>query len=123
MSGSFMDMKVYQMAYKLAMEIFKISKSFPKSEMYSLTDQIRRSSRAVCANIAEAYRKRRYPKHFALRVSDADSEASETLVWLDFAKDCDYINIEQHKSMSSEYEEVGKMLGGMAQHPENFIPK
>ena len=123
MSGSFMNMKVYQMAYKLAMEIFKISKSFPKSEMYSLTDQIRRSSRAVCANISEAYRKRRYPRHFALRITDADSEASETLVWLDFAKDCGYITVEQHKSMSSKYMEVGKMLGGMANHPENFIPK
>jgi four helix bundle protein len=91
--------------------------------MYSLTDQIRRSSRAVCANIAEAYRKRRYPKHFALRISDADSEASETLLWLDFAKDCGYINDKRHKTISSEYKEVGGMLGGMATRPESFIPK
>lgn len=123
MPGSFKDLKVYQMAYKLALKIFQLSKSFPKSETYSLTDQIRRSSRAVCANIAEAYRKRRYPKHFALRISDADSEASETLVWLDFAKDCGYIAIKTYQSLSSEYEEVGKMLGSMASHPERFTPK
>jgi four helix bundle protein len=123
MPGSFKDIKVYHMAYKLAMNIFEISKSFPEAEMFSLTDQIRRSSRAVCSNIAEAYRKRRHPKHFSLRIYDADSEASETLVWLDFAKDCGYISLRKHKSLSSEYEEIGRMLGGIAKQAELFIPK
>ncbi|KPL19644.1 MAG: hypothetical protein AMJ92_02185 [candidate division Zixibacteria bacterium SM23_81] len=119
----FKDMKVYQMAYRLAMDIFKISKSFPKEEMYSLTNQVRRSSRSVCSNNAEAYRKRRDPKHLSLRISDADSEASETLVWLDFAKDCGYISLRTYKSLSAKYEEVGRMLGGIAKHAEPFIPK
>jgi len=123
MPGSFKDIKVYQMAYKLAMIIFEISKSFPKTEMYSLTDQIRRSSRSVCSNIAEAYRKRRYPKHFSLRISDADSETSETLVWLDFAKDCGYITSEEHEPLCSSYEEIGRMLGGMARQAKLFIPR
>lgn len=123
MPGSFKDMKVYRMAYRLAMNIFEISKSFPKAEMYSLTDQVRRSSRSVCSNIAEAYRKRSYPKYFSLRISDADSEASETLVWLDFARDCGYVSLSTHKTLSAEYEEVGRMLGGIAKQAELFIPK
>ena len=88
MELGFKSLKVYQLAYKLALEIFEISKGFPKEEVYSLTDQIRRSSRSVCTNIAEAYRKRRYPKHFTSKISDADGEASETTVWLDFVFDC-----------------------------------
>lgn len=123
MAGSFKDLRVYQMAYALAMEIFHISKSFPKEEKYSLTDQIRRASRSVCTNIAEGYRKRRYPKHFTSKITDADAEASETTVWLDFAKDCDYITVEIHQSFIERYEEVGKMLGSMANNPERFLPK
>jgi four helix bundle protein len=105
------------------MEIFRLSKTFPKDEVYSLTSQIRRSSRSVCLNLAEAYRKRRYPNHFASKCTDADAEASETTVSLDFAKDCEYITIEIHQSLIARYEEVGKMLGGMIEHPEKFIPK
>ncbi|MFQ6616213.1 MAG: four helix bundle protein [Fidelibacterota bacterium] len=120
---SFKRLKVYQMAYELAMEIYAISKVFPREEMYSLTDQIRRSSRSVCSNIAEAYRKRRYPKHFTSKISDADSETSETVVWLDFARDCEYIEEVEYHSLADRYNEVGKMLGGMADHPENFLPK
>lgn len=123
MAGGFKDLKVYQLAYELAMEIFQLSKSFPKEEKYSLTDQIRRASRSVCANIAEGYRKRRYPKHFTLKITDSDGEASETTVWIDFAKDCSYITVDLHKSLIARYEEVGKMLGSMANHPERFIPK
>ena len=123
MTGSFKDLKVYQKAYELAMEIFELTKSFPKTETYSLTDQIRRSSRSVCTSIAEAYRKRRYPKHFTSKITDADGEASETMVWLDFAKDCDYITLDTLRSMASRYEEIGKMLGSMADHPERFVPK
>ena len=85
-------LKVYQLSYKLAMEIFRLSKQFPKEETYSLTDQIRRSSRSVAANVAEGYRKRRYPKHFVSKLSDADGEATETQVWLEIARDCEYIS-------------------------------
>ena len=123
MNGGFKSLKVYQLAFQLAMEIFKISKEFPKQETYSLTDQIRRASRSVCANIAEAYRKRRYPKNFTSKICEADAEASETIVWIDFAKDCKYINKEIYKSLIIKYEEVGKMLGSMADNPEKFIPK
>ena len=123
MEGSFKDLKVYQLAYELAMEIFQISKSFPKEELYSLTNQIRRSFRSVCQNIAEAYRKRNYPKHFSVKITNSDGEASETIVCLDFAKDCSYITEDIHQDLTTRYEEVGKMLGSMANHPENFLPK
>jgi four helix bundle protein len=123
MKFGFKQLKVYQKAYKLAMQIFEMSKKFPVEEKYSLTDQIRRSSRSVCANIAEAYRKRRYPKHFTSKITDADAETSETIVWLDFAMDCKYIAKETHDHLENEYEEVGKMLGYMADHPEKFSPK
>ncbi len=86
------QLRVYQAAYKLAMEIFNESKLFPKEERYSLTDQIRRSSRSVVANIAEGFRKRRYPNMFISKLADADSEATETQVWLDFARDCGYLS-------------------------------
>ncbi len=99
MRGRFKELKVYQMAYDLAMEVFYISKNFPKEETYSLTDQIRRASRSVCSNIAEAYRKRIYPKHFVSKITDADSEASETMVWIDFSKDCKYIYEDIHNSL------------------------
>lgn len=119
----FKDLKVYRLAYKLAMEIFELSKSFPKEETYSLTDQIRRASRSVCTNIAEGYRKRIYPKHFKSKISDADSEASETQVWLDFAKDCQYITVEVYNRLYGEYGEIGKMLGYMILHPGKFMPQ
>jgi len=113
-------LKVYQLAYKLAMEIFDESKSFPKEERYSLTDQIRRSSRSVATNIAEGYRKRRYQNMFISKMADADSEATETQVWLDFAYDCNYLSQERHDELMSGYEEVGKMLGSMMITPEKF---
>ncbi len=118
----FKDLEVYQLAYELALEIFEISKSFPKEERYSLTDQIRRASRSVCTNIAEGYRKRIYPKHFRSKMTDADAEASETLVWLDFARDCKYISTETHSHLYSEYERVGRMLGNMIKSPRKFKP-
>jgi len=123
MSGSFKDLKVYKQAYELAIEIFRVSHTFPKAETYALTDQIRRSSRSVCANIAESYRKRRYVKHFIAKLTDADAEASETLVWLDFARDFGYISDTYYSSLFEEYREVGKMLGSMTQNPERFLPK
>ena len=111
------------MAYRLAMEIFEISKSFPKEETYSLTDQIRRSSRSVSANIGEGYRKRRYPRHFSSKMTDADSECTETQIWLDFAQDCKYLTAETHNRLFKDYEEVGRMLGSMVNKPESFLPK
>ena len=114
----FRDLKVYQMAYELAMEIFRESKSFPAEEKYSLTDQIRRSSRSVAGNIAEGYRKKRYPKMFVNKM--ADGEATETQVWLDFARDCGYLSSERQANLTARYEEVGRMLGGMINHPERF---
>jgi four helix bundle protein len=123
MNEGFKDLKVYQLAYQLAREVFEISKKFPKEEVYSLTDQIRRSSRSVCANIAEAYRKRRYPRNFTSKISDADGEASETLVWVDFAQSCSYIDTKTHDTLVSSYREIGRMLGSMGDNPEKFLPK
>jgi len=114
------NLKVYQLAYKLAMEIFNESKSFPIIERYSLTDQIRRSSRSVATNIAEGYRKRRYPNMFVSKMADADSEGAETQVWLDFAHDCGYLTQERHNALIIGYEDVGKMLGSMMATPEKF---
>lgn len=116
------DLKVY-LAYKLAMEIFNESKVFPKEEKYSLTDQIRRSSRSVAANIAEGFRKRQYPKMFVSKLADADGEATETQVWLDFARDCEYLSLEKYSELVKGYEEVGKMLGSMMSMPEKFMPR
>lgn len=90
----FRELLAYKMGFQLSMEIFQLSKSFPVEEKYSLTDQIRRSSRSVCANIAEAYRKRRYVAHFISKLTDSDGENSETNVWLEFAYECNYINKE-----------------------------
>ena len=114
------DLKVYQLAYKLAMQIFQHSKSFPQEERYSLTDQIRRSSRSVCANIAEGFRKRRYPGMFVSKLADADAEATETQVWVDVARDCGYLPEERHREFIAGYEEIGRMLGSMIAHPEKF---
>lgn len=98
MYGDYRDLKVFQLAFKLAMEIFETSKKFPKEEMYSLTDQIRRASRSVCTNIGEGYRKRLYQKHFVSKTSDADMENTETQVWLQFAFACKYISIEEFEN-------------------------
>jgi len=114
------DLKVYQLAYKLAMEIFNQSKTFPIEERYSLTDQIRRSSRSVATNIAEAFRKRRYRNMFVNKLSDSDAEATETQVWLDFSLDCGYLSRESYEKLVKGYEEIGKMLGSMMSTPEKF---
>ena len=116
------DLKVFQLAYELAMEIFHLSKTFPREEVYSLTDQIRRSSRSVAANLAEGFRKRRYPNMFVNKMTDCDGEATETQVWLDFALDCGYLSKENHDRLISGYEEVGRMLAGMIANPNRFAP-
>ena len=117
------SLRVYQLAYELAMEIFRLSKRFPSEEKYSLTDQIRRSSRSVVTNIAEGYRKRQYQKMFVSKLADADGEAGETQSWLDFSLDCGYLSREAHESLHKRYESVGAMLGNMIQHPEKFAPR
>src|ERR1700687_5479350 len=116
----FRDLKVYQLAYKLAMEIFNLSKAFPAEERFSLTDQIRRSSRSVTANIAEGYRKKLYAKMFVSKMADADGAATENQVWLDYSRDSGYISADKWRSLIDGYEEVGRMLGGMIAHPERF---
>jgi len=111
---------VYQLAFDLAMEIFYESRKFPPEEKYSLTDQIRRASRSVATNIGEGYRRKQYPKMFASKMSDADGEATETQVWIDFAQACGYISDGLQLRWCKGYEEVGRMLGGMIAHPERF---
>ncbi|MGD0756234.1 MAG: four helix bundle protein [Bacteroidales bacterium] len=118
--GSFKDLIVYQKAYKLAMEIFEISKSFPKEEKYSLIDQIRRSSRSVTACIAESWAKRRYEKAFVNKLTDSLGEEYETENWLDYSKDCQYINNDTHDRILSEYDEVRKMLISIINNPEKW---
>jgi four helix bundle protein len=119
---SFKDLIVYQKAYKLAMEIFEISKSFPKEEKFSLTDQIRRSSRSVTSCIAESWAKRRYEKAFVNKLTDSLGEENETEVWLDYSKDCKYIQKEIHETLLSEYDEVRKMLISMINNTDKWCP-
>ena len=114
------DLRVYQLAYKLAMEVFRASRTFPEDERYSLTSQIRRSSRSVAANLAEGYRKRQYPNMFVSKMADCDAEATETLVWLDFARDCGYLSPADYETLTRGYEEVGRMLSGMISKPGSF---
>jgi len=116
------ELNVYKAAYELSMEIFEISKTCPE-ERYSLTDQIRRSSRSVCSNLCEAWAKRRYEAHFISKFTDADGENSETGTWLDFAKDCGYISNEDHIRLTSKCKEVGAMLGNMLKNPAPFLIK
>ena len=117
---SFRELKVYRKSFELQQEVFLVSKAFPKEETYSLTDQIRRASRSVGSNIAEAWQKRRYAAHFASKLSDADGEQAETQHWLDTALACEYISSEQHERLLKGYKEVGKMLGSMLQNPEKW---
>jgi four helix bundle protein len=119
---SHFELDVFQIAYKTSQEIFFLSKKFPKVETYSLTDQIRRSSRSVCANTAEAFRKRIYPKSFISKLSDAEAEAAETQVWLTFAKDCGYLNPEKAKEIINEYENVIGKLVSMQNQSDRWNP-
>jgi four helix bundle protein len=116
------DLKVYQLAYNVAMRVFKESNTFPQEEPYSLTSQIRRSSRSVAANVAEGFRKRQYPNMFVSKLADSDAEATETQVWLDFARDCGYLSTEHHDDLVARYEEIGRMLHAMIDQPERFVP-
>lgn len=117
------DLIAYQKAFTVAMKIFQVTKKFPKEETYSMVDQIRRSSRSVCSCIAEAYRKRKYQGYFVNKMSDADGENSETIVWLEFALACNYITYEEQQILEGDAEEVGRMLNSMIVNPEKFLPK
>ncbi|MDX8339281.1 four helix bundle protein [Draconibacterium sp. IB214405] len=114
------ELKVYQAAFRMAMKIFELTKEFPKEEIYSLTDQIRRSSRSVCANTAEAFRRRKYPKSFSNKLNESEAEAAETQNWLDFALQCRYISIQDHSLLDQEYENIIGMLVSMQKHPEKW---
>jgi four helix bundle protein len=123
MEGTFRNLKVYQKSFDFAMRIFEITKSFPKEEKYELTDQIRRSSRAVCRAIGEGYRKRQYPKHFSSKMSDADMENTETQVSLDFAKSCKYVSNQLYLDLLEKSEEIGRILNYMVLNPEKYLPR
>ena len=114
------DLEVYNLSFDLAMEIFREAKKFPKEEVYSLTDQIRRSSRSVPANIREGFAKRRYPEVFIRHLNDALGSSEETIAWLDFAHQCGYLAKEKHKFLSAQYEKVGAMLYGLMNNWEKF---
>jgi four helix bundle protein len=116
----FKDLTAYKKAFQQACEIYTLTLTFPKEERYSLTDQIRRSSRSVCANLAEAYRKRDYHKHYLLKISDCLGENSETLVWLDFSITCEYITQDVYTKQIVINEEVGKLLSFMLSNPDKF---
>jgi four helix bundle protein len=115
------DLGVYRKAFDVSMTIFHLSKSFPKEETYSLTDQIRRSSRSVCANHAETWRKRRYQAAFISKLSDAEAEAAETQVWLEFAVKCEYLDPEAARPLYQAYDEVLCTIVGMINHPETWV--
>ena len=117
------DLRAFQLAYETAMEVFRGTRTFPQEERYSLTSQIRRSSRSVAANIAEGYRKRQYPAMFSSKLADADAEAIETRVWLDFAQDCGYLSANAHQQLTAAYDEIGRMLSAMIRDPGKFAPR
>lgn len=114
-------MEVYSKAFDAAMELFEIAKGFPKEETYSLTDQVRRSSRSVCANLAEAWRKRRYEAAFIAKLSDCEAEAAETQTWIEFAVKSEYIDREVGSKLYKTYDEVIATLVGMINHPDKWI--
>lgn len=121
MMGTYRTLLAYQKAFELAMEIFEISKSFPKEEKYSLIDQVRRSSRSVCANTAEAYKRKRYKDYFKSKLNDAETENTETQVWIDFSKACNYITQEKYEDLSRKNDEVGKLVWYMINNPEKYL--
>ena len=118
--GKYTELIVYKKAYELALEIHKLTNEFPKEERYSLCDQIRRSSRSVCANLAEAYRRRRYKNYFISKLNDCDSENAETQVWLDFSKDLNYITAEKWQILSQKNNEIGKLIYYMLNNADKF---
>ncbi len=122
LARSFRELRVYQMARTAAKKIFGVTRTFPKEEVYSLTDQIRRASRSTKNQIPEAWAKRQYPAAFASKLADALGEAMETQGWLDDALDCGYINERQHTDLNAEYQSIGAMLSTMIRGADDFIP-
>jgi len=117
------DLEVYQMAFEAAMRIFELTKTFPREETYSLVDQIRRASRSVCTNIAEAWRKRRYEGAFVSKLNDAEAEAAETQVWLEFSVKCNYLDAAVGRELYTTYDNILGKLVNMILHPEHWIIK
>lgn len=117
------DLEVYRLAFDAAMEIFQASKSFPREEQYALTDQIRRSSRSVCANLGEAWRKRRYQAAFVAKLSDSEAEAAETQIWIEFAVKCGYLEPEAGKALYNSYNQILAKLVHMINHAPSWTIK
>ena len=111
------DLEIYKIAFDTAMKIYELSKKFPKEETYSLTDQIRRSSRSVCANLAEAWRKRRYDAAFRAKLNDSEAEAAETQTWIEFAVKCNYLDVEQGRELYGSYNQILSGLVNMIRNP------
>ena len=118
--GHYKELIAYKKAYELAMKIFLTTKQFPREEKFSLIDQMRRSSRSVCANLAEAYRRRRSKEYFISKLNDAETENTETQVWLDFSLDCDYSTTDIHQAYSQLNEETGRLIVYMINNPDKF---
>jgi four helix bundle protein len=117
---SFRELEAYQVAFGLQQKVFAASKAWPREEMYSFTDQVRRASRAIGANIAEAWGKRKYPAHFLSKLTDADGELQESLHWFDTAFACEYLSADERDSLMKDAESVGRLLGGMMAKHESF---
>lgn len=115
------DLEVYRMAFEAAMEIFEVTKGFPREETYSLTDQIRRSSRSVCANLAEAWRRRRYERAFVSKLNDSEAEAAETQVWLTFAVKCSYLDPQVGRELYKSYDHILGKLVNMIRRPDQWL--
>ena len=114
------ELKVYRLSFEAGMKIFHLTKNFPKEEMYSLTDQIRRSSRSVSGNLAEAFRKRMYPKHFISKLTDSEGEAAETQVWLEYALACEYIDKTKFEELNDNYDHIISMIVNMRSNPDKW---
>ncbi len=119
--GYYKDLIAFKKGYELAMKIFIVSKNFPSEERYSLTDQIRRSSRSVCTNLAEAFRRKQYKNYFISKLNDSITENCETEVWLNFAKDCKYLTPDEHRDLSDTNTEIGRLLGYMINNHHKFL--
>lgn len=122
-ANSFRDLEVYKLSRELSKEIFELTKTFPAEERYSLTDQIRRSSRSVGAQVAEAWAKRRYEKHFISKLTDADGEQQETQHWIEVSYDCEYITLDLMKTLLNKCSSIGKMLNSMMAKSDQFCSK
>lgn len=118
--GTYRDLLVYRESFQLALEIQEITSGFPAVEKYSLTDQLRRSSRSVCVNIAEAFRKLKYKAHFVAKITDADMENSESIVWVEFCAAFGYIDVERSKNLIQRFEKIGRLLNHIIHHPEKY---